>query len=162
MMISGIPSENIDLLKRIQNKSIIQVTRQIYKSDMNIDDFHQMADGPTEFTLDNGDVFNLFAITEINSIGIQEGKMKTCSDSYCEIDVTNNDFWKERLKKKICSILIFKSKYASVNNPSEFSIVLQLECGKEIYFEYLNEGDFPDTARITPEYLGPECIKRKI
>ncbi|MCY7276701.1 MAG: hypothetical protein LH702_23940 [Phormidesmis sp. CAN_BIN44] len=157
-----IPSKNLDILKHLHGRSIIQVSRQILKSDMDLNDFEQMADGATEVKLDDDKVLHFYALPEINSIGIQEGSMSKCGDSYTFLDVTNNDFWKIRIGKTIAEVSILKSKYASTDNPSEFGIELKLESNVEVYFEYLDEEDFPDTIRLTGKYTGAECFKQDV
>jgi hypothetical protein len=161
-MATGIPSENIILLQHFLDRSIVKVSRQLLKSDMNLDDFEQMADGPTEIQLDDGTFFSLYALSEIGSIGIQGGKMKQYGDSYTFVDVTNNDFWRARVGKKIKSIEILQSKYASPDNPSEFGIKLGLESSTEVNFEYLDEEDYPDTIRVVAKYIGPDYLRKQI
>ena len=157
-----VPSKNLDILKHLHGRSIIQVSRQIFRSDMDLDDFEQMADGATEVKLDDDKVIHFYALTEASSIGIQEGQMKQYGDSYTFLEVNNNDFWKIRIGKTITEVSILKSKYASADNPSEFGIGLKLEGDVEVYFEYLNEEDFLDTIRLTGKYIGSECFKQDV
>lgn len=157
-----IPSKNTDLLQHFIGDYIVKINRQIFKGDMDLEDFEQMADGPIEISLSSGTVLCFYALSEINSIAIQEGSMSDYGESYTFYDVTDNDFWRIRTGKIIKSISILKSKYASLENSSEFGIGLKLDNGLEVYFEYLDEEDFPDTVRITEKYLGPECLKQEI
>ena len=157
-----IPSNNCDNLRHIIGKFVTKVARQILKSDMDLNDFEQMADGPTEISLDDGSILCFYALPEVNSIAIQRECMSEYGESYIYCNVTENNFWKVRVKSKIKSVNILKSKYSSLENPSEFGVGLKLENGLEIYFEYLDEEDFPDTVRVTAEYLGPECLKQEI
>ena len=104
----GIPSHNLDLLQSLLGRNIIQINRQLLKTDIELNDFEQ------------------------------KGYMNKYGESYEYRNVTNNSFWKIRTGKTIKAISILKSKYASDDNPSEFAIKIQLENNLEIYFEYLN------------------------
>jgi len=133
------------------------VRRQLYMSDAHLRDYEQNADGPTEVQFDDGSLLYFFAVTEINSIGVQDGKMPPYGESYELHDVSNNTFWRKRVGCPIQRIEILQSQYASLENPSEFAIEFSLTNGLRICFEYLDEEEFPDMVRVTEGYLGPLC-----
>ena len=152
-----IPSEKVSTLESLIDYGIVKVSRQILVDDTDRSDFEQMADGVTKIQMESGTTVHFYALTELNSVGVSPGPMRKYGDSYKLIDVSDNDFWVARLRKKIKSIKVLKSKYSSPSNPSEFAVMLVLEDGLKAYFEYLDDENFPDTARVVGEYTGPDC-----
>jgi hypothetical protein len=157
-----IASNSIALLKSIIGKRILMVKRQVLRSDMDLENFEQLADGPIEIRLDNNKVICFEAITEINSVGVLNGEIRHYGESYIPIEVTNNLFWQNRINQEIIQIDILKSKYYSTENPSEFGIEFRLENGTQFCIEYLDEEDFPDTIRVIDYYQGAEYIRQAI
>lgn len=157
-----IPSQNIEFLKSLLSKSIISVKRQIFESDMDLNNYEQIADGATELKFNNDKFICFFAITEINSIGINENLMQPSGSSYIILNLSNNLFWQQRINQEIEAIDILQSNYASADNPSEFGVELKFKNGNYVCIEYINEEDFPDTIRILEKYEGPQCIRRTI
>lgn len=158
----SIPSQNTKLLKSLINRKIINVKRHIFKSDMNLDNFEQMADGTTEIEFNSGKVICLFAITEMNSVGITDGLMEPFGSSYITLELSNNLFWESRVNQEIEAIDILQSKYASIDNPSEFGIEFKFQNVTYVCIEYLDEEDFPDTIRVLEKYDNRQCIRQTI
>ncbi len=48
-----LPSKNIELLKSLIGQKIIKVSRQLFKNDMNCENYEQLADGSVELVFDN-------------------------------------------------------------------------------------------------------------
>lgn len=87
-----IPSANRELLESLVGKSIIRAKRQIFKSDCNLVNYEQMADGSTELLFSDGQTVSIFSLTEILSVGITKLQVIANNDSYFIKDVTNNSF----------------------------------------------------------------------
>jgi hypothetical protein len=157
-----IASSSIALLKSIIGKRIVSIRRQVLKSDMDLDNFEQMADGPTEIRLDNNKVICFAAVAEINSVGVLDGEIRRYGESYMPIEVTNNLFWNRRVNQEIIQVDILKSRYYSAENPSEFGIEFRLENNTQFCIEYLDEEDFPDTIRVLNKYQKANYIRQVI
>ncbi len=157
-----IPSQNTELLKSLLNKSIISIKRQIFESDMDLNNYEQVADGTTEFTFNNGTVVCFFAMTEINSVGVNDNLMQSYGNSCILLNLSNSLFWQRRINQEIETIEILQSTYASTDNPSEFGVELKFKNGTYVCIEYLNEGDSLDTIRILEKYEGSQYIRRAI
>ena len=100
-MYKTIASQNLDILKPMIGAKITAVKRQLYKSDADLNDFQQNADGPIEIMLDDNRVVNFRALTKANSISLFEGKMPTYGESYVYMDVSHNLFWKSKIEQRI-------------------------------------------------------------
>ena len=161
-MFPTIPSQNTKLFQSLINKRIISVKRHIFESDINLDNFEQMADGTTEIEFNSGKVICFFAITEMSSVGITDGVMERFGSSYIILEVSNNLFWEPRINQEIEAIDILQSKYASIGNPSEFGIEFKFQNGTYVCIEYLDEEDFPDTIRVLEKYGDSQCIRQTI
>ncbi len=157
-----IHSQNTELFKSLISKRIISVRRQVFDSDMDLDNYERMADGPTEFKFDNDKIVCFFAITETNSVGITDDVMQRYGSSYITLNLSSNLFWQQRINQEVEAISILQSRYASTDNPSEFGVEFKLKNGTCLCIEYLDEENFPDTIRVLEEYKGPQCIRRII
>ena len=161
-MLLTIPSQNTKLFKSLINKRISSVKRHIFESDINLDNFEQMADGTTEIEFNSGKVICFFAITEMSSVGIIDGVMEPFGSSYITLELSNNLFWEPRINQEIEAIDILQSKYASIDNPSEFGIEFKFQNVTYVCIEYLDEEDFPDTIRVLEKYDNRQCIRQTI
>ena len=147
-----IPSANWRLLKSLVGKSIIRVKRQIFKSDLNLRNYEQMADGYTELLFNDGQTINIFALTKILNVGITKCQVIANNDSYVIKDVTSNSFWQQRINREIIRIVISKSIYASEIYNSEFGLQIEFQNNTQLIFEYLSEENCLDTIRIISNY----------
>lgn len=154
-----LPSNNIDFLRSLIGRKIIKVSRQLFKNDVNQENYEQMADGPIEFVFDNNKVISFYSWTEVESVSITNVKMIQYGDSYIYNNLTDNLFWKHRVGEVITKIIIFKSIYGSEENPLEFAVEFEFENDTKVCIEYLNEGDFPDTLRVIEENEETRCTK---
>ncbi len=161
-MNQAIPSQNIELLKSLLGKRLISIKRQIFKGDMDLDNYEQIADGTTEFKFNDDQIVCFSAITEANSVGITNNVMQFCGDRYIILTLINNSFWEKRVNQEIEAIYILQSIYTSNENPSEFGVEFKLKNGASICIEYLDEEDFPDTIRVLEKYNGSQYIRRTI
>lgn len=157
-MTNTLPSKNSNLLKSLLGKRIVSVKRQIFKDDMDLNDWQQNADGPIEFQFDNDMVIHFIVKTELDSIGVIVGKMPRYGDSYLPIDVSNNSFWFARVGHEIIRLTLLKSPEWSGDYPSEFGVEVLFSNGKKALVEYLNELDHPDMVRVSEGYSGLPCI----
>lgn len=142
--------------------SIISVKRQVFESDMDLDDFEQSADGPIQIELVNGEVLSFVADTKLNSIGVVKGNMPEYGESYLFMDLTSSDFWRQRVGVYICSVFILKSIFYSKENPEEFGILIVFKNGLSACIEFVSEGDFSDTIRVVKECPNINFEKEKI
>ena len=140
-----LPSDNVDFFKSLIGLKIIKVSRQLFKDDMNRENYEQLADGSIEFVFNNNKVISFFPWTEVESVSISDTKMNQYGDSYIYKDLTNNSFWKQRVNKTITKIVIVKSIYGSEDNPLEFAVEFEFENDTKACIEYINDEDFPDT-----------------
>ncbi|NES98365.1 MAG: hypothetical protein F6K32_24920 [Desertifilum sp. SIO1I2] len=157
----NLPFQKQKLFQNLVNTKIVSVRRHIFISDMDLDGFEQMADGSTEIKFNNSKIICFVAIAEANSVGVIEQSLPITGSSYISLNLTNNNFWQERINQKIEKIEILKSQYASNNNPSEFAVEFQLKNGKCVCIEYLDEEEFPDTIRVIEKYEENQCIRLK-
>ncbi|MGB7519095.1 MAG: hypothetical protein WA896_05630 [Spirulinaceae cyanobacterium] len=157
----SLPSQKQKQIQDLVDDIVISVRRHIFVSDMDLNDFELMADGATEIKFNSGRVICFVAITEVNSVGIIEQKLPVPGESYTTLNLTNSDFWQERIDQNIKTIEIIKSQYASDHNPSEFAVEFKLENGKHFCIEYLDEEEFPDTIRVIEKYEGDRSVRLK-
>ena len=150
-----LPSKNIKLLKRLLGKKIVRVSRQLFRDDMAYEDYEQAADGPVQFSFDDGTTIHVVALTEQISVGIAKGEMDVYGDSYFYADVTDNDFWKPRLNQAICHISLLQLEDADARYPGEVAIEFEFQNGKKAVMEYLNDEECPDMIRVAARYDGP-------
>ena len=83
--------------------------------------------------------------------------MNQYGDSYIFKNLTDNLFWKQRIGEAITRITIFRSIYASEDNPLEFAVEFEFKNDTKACIEYLNEGNFPDTLRIIEQNEETRC-----
>ena len=152
-----VPSNNVDFLTSLVGLKIIKVTRQLFKNDMNQENYEQFADGPIEFIFNNNKVISFSSYIEVESISISDTKMNQYGDSYVYKDLTNNSFWQQRVNKTITKIIIVKSVYGSKENPLEFAVEFEFENDTKACIEYINDEDFPDTLRVIEENEETRC-----
>lgn len=158
----SLPSHKPEFFQSLINTKILSIRRHILRSDLDLENFEQMADGTTEIKFDNNKVVCFVAITEANSVGIIEKTLPSPGSSYLMLEVTTNNFWRPRINQDIQKIEILKSLYASENNASEFGVEFQFTNGYHMCIEYLNEEDFPDTIRVIEQYEGGHYTRLKI
>ena len=156
-----LPSKKIELFQSLINTQILSVRRHIFKSDRDLENFEQLADGTTEIKFNNNKIVCFVALAEANSVGVCEEKLQDPGSSYIILDLTANHFWQTRINQPIQKIEVIKSEYASENNPSEFAVEFQLKNGKCVCIEYLDEEEFPDTIRVIDKYEGGQCTRLK-
>lgn len=161
-MSSLLPSDNQEILRSIVGSKITSVKRQVFRDDMDLEDFEQRADGPVEFQLENERILHFVALTTENSVGVAEGKMPCYGESYTLLDVSNSAFWKWRIGQIVTRIEILKSKHFSSENPSEFGIDLRFGNGLRACIEFLDEEDFPDTLRIVSDIQGSGYLRKPV
>jgi hypothetical protein len=70
-MSNSLPSNQLDLLRSILGASIFSVMRQIFKSDFDLQDYQQNADGPIELKFDTVDSIYFDANAEGFSVGVK-------------------------------------------------------------------------------------------
>lgn len=157
-MSSTLPSKNIEVLKSLLSKKIISVKRQLFKDDMDLDEYQQNADGPIEFRFDDNTVVHFFANTEMFSVGVIAEAMPNYGDSYEYLDVSKNPFWSVRVNQEISKITFLKSSNWSEGYPSEFGIEILFGNGKKVLIEYLDEEEYPDMIKLAEHYTGQNCI----
>ena len=80
---------------------------------MYLENYEQMADGPTELVFSNSKIVSFFPWTEIFSIGITQVKIER--EGRCSIykDLTDNPFWRQRVGQVIMKVIILKSTNAT-------------------------------------------------
>ena len=161
-MNSALPLQNIELLNSFLGKKISVVKRQLFKDDMDLDEYEQNADGPVELTFDDKTVVHFVAETETLSIGVIGGCMPRYGANYALTTISNNSFWCDRTEQKIVRIVVLKSCHWSEDYPSEFGIEIWFENGKKVLIEYLNEEDFPDMIKVAEQYEGQPCLSQII
>ena len=152
-----LPSNNIDFFKSLIGLKIVKVSRQLFKDDMNQENYQQIADGPIELVFDNDKVISFYSWLEVESVCISNTEMKQYGDSYIYKELTDNSFWKLRVNKTIKKIILIKSIYGSEENPLEFAVELEFENDTKVCIEYINEGDFPDTLRVIEKNEETRC-----
>ena len=88
-----LPSHNVDFFKSLIGQKITNVSRRLLESDLYLENYEQMADGPTELVFSNSKIVSFFPWTEIFSIGITQVKIER--EGRCSIykDLTDNPFW---------------------------------------------------------------------
>lgn len=138
-----LPSNNIACLKSLIGQKIIEVNRRVFKSDLSLKNYEQMADGLTKLVFSNNTIISFFPWTEINSVGVAKVETDRCDgeDSILK-NTTNNSFWQKRVNQTITKITIIQSVYASAENPSEFAVEFEFANDKKICIEYINEEKF--------------------
>lgn len=161
-MNTSILSQNTELIKSFSGSKITQVKRQVFKGDMDLKDFEQMADGPIEIKLDDDRVIYFSAITEIDSIGINCCHMKKYGENYLTRDVSNNQFWKNRIGRAIKSVILLQSKYAYKTNLIEYGIEFALDGKLFFVIEYVNKEGMPDTLRVVENHSDTACVRIKV
>ncbi len=157
-MINILPSQNLNLLKSFIGKRIVSVQRQLFKDDLDLDDWEQSADGPIELTIEDDSSLHFFAKTEMFSMGLAAGKMPQYGDSYVLKNISNNSFWSNRVGQKIVKVKVLKASDSSEDYPSEFGLEILFSNGEKVLIEYLNDQEHLDMIRVSNSYLGPCCI----
>ena len=158
----ALPSDKIDFLRSLIGQKIVKVSRQLFKSDLNQENYEQLADGSVEFVFENGKVLSFLSWVEIESVRIADVKMPKWGDSYIYKELTKNSFWRQRVNQKIDKITIFKSIYASGDNALEFAIEFEFENKTKACIEYLNEENISDTLRVIEENEETRCTQTVI
>ena len=161
-MDNTLPSQNSKLLKNLLGKKVVLVKRQLFKSDMDLADFEQNADGPVELTISDDSVLHFVADTEGFSIGVVPGEMPHYGDSYNLRNLSGNVFWGDRVDQEITQLTLFKSSDYSDDYPSEFGLEISFINGKKVLIEYKDEEDYPDMIRVVDHYSGRSCINELI
>lgn len=157
-----LPSQNLRLLRKLLGKRIISVKRQLFKSDMDLPDYEQNADGPVEFTISDNLAIHFVADTEALSVGVASGVMPLYGDSYELADVSNNSFWGERVGQETTQITILRSTDWSKDYPCEFGVEILFANGKKALIEYKDEEDYPDMIKVTGSYAGRPCVIQQV
>ena len=152
-----LPSNNVNFLTSLIGLKIIQVNRQLFKNDMNQENYEQLADGPIEFIFNNNKVISFYSCIEVESVSISNTMMNQYGDSYIYKNLTNNSFWKQRVNRTISKIIIVKSVYGSKENPLEFAVEFKFENDTKACIEYINDADFPDTLRVIEKNEETKC-----
>lgn len=158
----SIPSQNIDLLTSLLNTKIISIKRQIFRDDMCLQDFEQMADGSVEIEFSNGKIIHFFAITEYDSVGLSEDNAKLYGDSYLTINPGKNQFWKSRINQEVSHIYILESIHSSAHKPIEFGVEFKLINCMSFCIEYINDENVLDTIRVIKKNNQTLCSRREI
>ena len=155
-----LPSDNINLFQSLIGQKVIEVSRRLLESDLALEDYEQMADGATELVFDDGRVISFFSWTEIFSVGVVANEKIPRSGGYSIYkNLTNNSFWKQRVSQKITKVTIFKSIYATEDNPLEFGIEFEFENNLKICIEYVDGEEISDTLRVIEENEETRCTK---
>ena len=152
-----LPSNSINFLKSLVGRKVVGVSRQLFQDDMNQENYEQMADGSVEFIFDDCKAISFYPWTEICSIGITNVKTKQYGDSYIYKNLTDSTFWQQVIRQSIAKIIIYKSIYASEDNPLEFAIEFEFENSKKVCIEYLSEENFLDTLRVIEQNKETRC-----
>lgn len=152
VMKNTLPSQNLELLKSFLGKKIATVKRQLFKGDMDFDEYEQSADGPVEFRFHDNTLVHFIAETELFSIGVIAGNMPRYGDSYVLHDVSDNPFWQDRVNQEICQVVVMKASGWSDDYPSEFGVEFLFKNGKQVQIEYLDEENYPDMIKVSGRY----------
>lgn len=152
------PTQSIDLLKMLLGKRLISARRQLFKHDMELNDYEQNADGPLELHFSSDLVLHFFAITETFSLGVAPGEMPRYGDSYINTDVTHNEFWRKRIGNEVSRIAILTSLDSGKWHRCEFGIKIELKNSVGIFIQYLDEEDFPDMIIVTDAHPSQPCM----
>ena len=152
------PTQNIDLLKMLLGKRLISARRQLFKHDMELNDYEQSADGPLELRFSSDLILHFFAITETFSLGVAPGEMPRYGDSYIDTDVTYNKFWGKRIGNEVSRIAILTSLDGGKRHRCEFGIKIELKNRLDILIQYLDEEDSPDMIMVTDGRSSQPCM----
>ena len=157
-----LPSESTNFLTSVIGTKITEVVRDLLLEEYeflppNLRD--EECDGLILITLNDNRSFILIPDVARLSINIGVGCKLKYGSGYVEKNVTNNNFWKDRVNQKINEINILKSLYASEEYASEFGLEFILSNKKKIIFEYIDDEDY---LRIINSYQGPDCIKVEV
>ena len=162
-MYDNIPSKNLTLLKSLIGTRIVFVSRYIFKSDFDLDDFQQNADGSVEITFDNGTVTHFSAFTTGSSVAIFEGKAPLYGESYVYMDVSHNSFWSSRIGQKITNINILQLESFSADYPAECVLEIIFENNTRACIEYIDENEKVfDALTVTSEFYESNLIRHQI
>lgn len=145
------PCDAKRLLVPLRGRRIAIVRRQVLLSDYDelphrIRD--EESDGPTELVFDNDTAIHFVPDTEQMSVKVGAGRMPTWGSHFSPIEPTANSFWAQRVGSPVAAVHALISKYATVDNRSEFAVELQLEGGLRVVVEYVNDEEHPDTLRL--------------
>ena len=151
-----IPSHNLDLFQSLIGQKITNVSRRLLESDLDLENYEQMGDGPTELVFSNGQIVAFYSWVRILSIGITQERIERQGMASVYKDITNNSFWKERIGQTISKIVIAKSIYATEKNAMEFAIEFEFENNMKVCIEHT---DNPDSLIVTEENKETKCTK---
>ena len=151
-----LPSDNVDFFKSLIGQKITNVSRRLLESDLYLENYEQMADGPTELVFSNGKIVSFFPWTEIFSIGITQARIKREGISSIYKDLTNNSFWRQRVDRAITKVIILKSTNATEKDPMEFAIEFEFEDNIKVCIECVDD---PDSLRIIKKHEETKCTK---
>lgn len=154
-------SSNAAVLRNLLGEKIISVTRQLFKDDMDLDDYEQSADGPVELTMTNGSVLHFIAFTEACSVGVVSGGMPRYGDSYEFRDLTMNLFWGGRVGQELRRLNILKISELEDPNPCE-AVDIIFQNGERVVIEYISDEENLDMIRVTDRNLRSHSIRQII
>ena len=149
-----LPSHNVDFFKSLIGQKITNVSRRLLESDLYLENYEQMADGPTELVFSNSKIVSFFPWTEIFSIGITQVKIER--EGRCSIykDLRDHPFWRQRIGQVIMKVIILKSTNATKKNPMEFAVEFEFENNIKVCIEYVDD---PDSLKIIKKNEETRC-----
>jgi hypothetical protein len=145
------PTDAKDVLAKLIGRSICRIRRQLLRSDYDelsstIRD--QESDGTTELKMDDGTLIKFDSHTESMSVQVSLGEVDTRREHHLLADVSGNEFWSTRVRRKVLSIDVLISKYASPTGKGEFAVAFQLEGDLRFVIEYLSDDEHTDVIRV--------------
>lgn len=155
-----LPSKSTILLKRLIGKKIIQVRRQLFNAYLDKDIEPQIEDGPLEITLNDDCKLYFFSLTDLWSVGVENGEMPKYGESYKLVDKTHDSFWSSFKNTKIIEVAYFHGHCEL--DPCEVAVEITFESGKNFCVEYLNSNEYQDTLHVVNNFPNEQYEKVNI
>ena len=151
-----------DLLKSLLGKKIVAVKRQLFMPDIEYGLSKEAADGPIEFTFEDGSKTYFEDLATYHTVEILEGEMRKYGESYQPYDCSDSAFWIARRNSIIHKIQVLQEFYAD-SDPLEPAVKFTLANEEVFYIEYLSTETVQDTIRLAaqPESSNYELVDLK-
>ena len=143
---------------------LIEVRRYLYRNDLeNLDPrvAEEEADGPIEFSVDNGLVLTITSRTEDMSIAVTKGALRVLGPSFTLRNISANEFWAARIGRTIEAVELLESPYPKVGR-SVFGVEVSLVGAPAFVVEYISDDHHVDQLRVTGRYVGGSCARTKL
>jgi hypothetical protein len=126
-----------NFFKNIVGKKIVQIDRQIFKDDMDFENFELEADGVVQLILDSDEFISFYQNTEELSLGIEISPMRKMGESYKYIMLDRDSFW---INKKIVNVKILSGNDSS-DYREEPCCQIKFEDNTSLFIEYCVDDD---------------------